>query len=207
MADQFVQQEHIVITSAEIVHMMSDPMRIRIGEALNEPRSAKEIATIFDMPVTRLYYHINLMEEHGMIQVVDTQIVSGLVEKKYQMIARNFSIDGDIFSGDPKVGRRVDELVGAIFETVRRQLRLLVSKLEAQHDEDNRPSDNLIKISYSLVSLTPTELESFEAELDRLIERYDPDQADLSPDAEVYSFAAVLYPNIEAKEIAGTSGK
>ena len=207
MADQFVQHEHIIINSVETVHMMSDPMRIRIAEVLSEPRSVKEVAAIFNVPVTRLYYHINLMEEHGIIQVVDTQIISGLVEKKYQLIAKNFSIDDDIFSSDPKVGRRVDEMVGAIFENVRRQLRLLISTREMQRDEDGTKADDRIKLNYNLVALTPDELESFDAEIEKLIERYAPDRAERSPDAQVYGFTVALYPNIEAEEINSIGNK
>lgn len=214
--NEIVQHEHIVITNAETVRMMSDPMRIRIVGALNEPHTVKELATLFDVPVTRLYYHINLMEEHGMIQVVDTQIISGLIEKRYQAIARTFGIDGHLFNSDPKIHRRVDEIVGALFDNVRRQLRLLITKRQEESDKavhserDNQEEsiredcspENMITLNYSVLALSPTEAKEFEAELDALVDRYDPDRNSLSQDAKPYSFTALFFPDVETEEIS-----
>ena len=35
------------------------------------------------MKPNRLYYHVNLLEEHGLIRVTDTRLVSGIVERTY----------------------------------------------------------------------------------------------------------------------------
>lgn len=198
MTDTNLQHEHIVITDPKIVKMMSDPMRMRIAEALtSEARTAKELATVFDVPVTRLYYHIGLMEEHGMIQVVDTQMVSGIQEKRYQLIARNFSVDGHLFNEEPKPGRRVDEMIGAIFDNARRQLRLAIAEREAQ-----KGTEATIVVGQNVLALTPAQLEKVEAELDALSDRFDPDRADLEEDAELYSLTFTLFPNVEAQTLA-----
>lgn len=198
MTKSITQYEHVTITDPKIVKMMSDPMRMRIAEALtSEPRTVKELASVFDVPVTRLYYHIGLMEEHGMIYVAGTQMVSGIQEKRYQLIARNFSLDGDILRTDPKPGRRIDEMIGALFDNARRQLRLLLSQRSSGQTTEAR-----VAIGQNVLALTPAQLELVEAELDGLSNRFDPDRADLEEDAELYSLTFTLFPNVEAQMLA-----
>lgn len=205
MTETKIQHEHVVITNTETVKMMSDPLRMRIAEALTEPHTTKDLAQVFDVPVTRLYYHIGLMEEHGMIQVVDTQMVSGIQEKRYQLIARNFSIDGDIFRFDSSAKRSIDEMVAALFDNARRQLRILVANrsVDEKISEDGTGSEDGVAISLqqSLIALTPDERDELDAELESILHRYSPDRADLPPDADLFSLTYALFPNVEAEAL------
>ena len=54
MNENTTRPEHAVITDPKIVKLMSDPLRMRIADALaSEPRTVKELATVFNVPVTR----------------------------------------------------------------------------------------------------------------------------------------------------------
>ncbi|MEI7555011.1 helix-turn-helix domain-containing protein [Candidatus Chlorohelix sp.] len=77
---------------------MADPMRQSIMEKVCDmPINAKQISAHLNIPVTKLYYHLNMMEEYGLIKVVGTRLVSGILEKQYQSSAYTFLINRSLF--------------------------------------------------------------------------------------------------------------
>ena len=75
------------ITDLESLKVLADPLRLSILEYLMKPSTVKRIAEKLGKPPTKLYYHFNLLEQHGLIQLVDTRVVSGIIEKHYQATA------------------------------------------------------------------------------------------------------------------------
>lgn len=66
--------------------------------------TVKQIAAKLNIPPTKLYYHFKQLEEHGLIRVVDTRLVSGIVEKLYQARAYSYRVDKGLLS--PRYTRR-----------------------------------------------------------------------------------------------------
>lgn len=98
MAEQYNLQERMVIKDVETLKAISDPLKIQILEAmLGGPRTVKQIAADLNMPTTKLYYHMNVLEERGLVQVVDTRIVSGIIEKIYYITALSITVDPALF--------------------------------------------------------------------------------------------------------------
>jgi len=83
-------QAEFVIQDIETLRAISDPLRIRLLELMAQPQTVKEIASQLGVGKTKLYYHLNLMEKHGIIRVVRTRIVSGILEKSYQVTAFSY---------------------------------------------------------------------------------------------------------------------
>lgn len=65
---------------------LSDPVRIQIFEELwHGPRSAKELAVAAGLAPDRLYYHLRLLEQAGIIEVGEYRpLPSGQVERVYR---------------------------------------------------------------------------------------------------------------------------
>ena len=53
------------ITEPSQFEALTSGLRMRILQMFHEPSSVREVAERLDMPVTRLYYHVNLLEESG----------------------------------------------------------------------------------------------------------------------------------------------
>lgn len=71
---------------------LTHPMRLRLVESLaDRPMTTKQVAEILDEDPLKLYYHMNVLEEVGLIEVVETQIKGNLVEKHYRSVARQFT--------------------------------------------------------------------------------------------------------------------
>ena len=124
-----------LIDNLETLKVYFDPMRSQLMRTVAyNPRTVQEIAQELDVPFTRLYYHMNLLEKHGLIRVVETRNLSGAVEEKYyQISARSFVIDRALLTvssddGDEKsdgleiiLGTMFDDTMGAIRTSIRAQ--------------------------------------------------------------------------------------
>lgn len=85
-------QDTMLISDLETLKVLADPLRLSILEYLVKPSTVKRIAEKLGKPPTKLYYHFNLLEQHGLIQLVDTRVVSGIIEKHYQASARSYHV-------------------------------------------------------------------------------------------------------------------
>lgn len=111
-----------VVSDLETLKVLSDPLRmdiLRLVATANISGSfctVKEISEKLQIPPTKLYYHINLLEKHGLLLIGDTQIVSGIIEKQYQIVAEDITVDKDILNTD-EISE--DEQLESLLETIR----------------------------------------------------------------------------------------
>ena len=88
------------IRSLEALRALVDSQRHRIVTMLMERAlTAREIADRLGIGRTRLYYHLAMLEQHGIIYVADTRVVSGILERRYRAAARTFRVDRALLSG------------------------------------------------------------------------------------------------------------
>ena len=71
--------DEMVIDNLETLKVLADQLRKRIMEQFDEPSTVKEVARKLGTSPSKLYYHVNLLEEHGLLKVTDTRIVSGII--------------------------------------------------------------------------------------------------------------------------------
>ncbi len=86
----------MAIGDPEAFKVLYEPVRFQIVRLLDEPMTAKEIADSVDRPLTSLYYHLNLLSEHGLITVVEDRVSGRSVERVFRRSADAFSATGDV---------------------------------------------------------------------------------------------------------------
>jgi DNA-binding IclR family transcriptional regulator len=90
-------RDELVIGDLETLRALTDRTRLRLIEAFSrgggEPRTVKDVAAELGEPPTKLYYHVNMLEQHGLLVVAGSRLVSGIVEKRYAPAARDFRVD------------------------------------------------------------------------------------------------------------------
>lgn len=124
MAEEVGFDEEFTIKDLETLKVIADPLRIQILKTLRRPRTVKSIADELDMPATKLYYHVNQMEKHGLIRVVETNIVSGIIEKQYQATARNYRVDEGLLTDKSRfTGENLEALIMAILDDTKDEIR------------------------------------------------------------------------------------
>lgn len=90
--------ENRQVTEVETARALMEPMRLAILRALTQrglrKLTAKEIAEELDEGQTKLYRHLKQLEEHGLVHVAETRVVSGIIEKRYAASQKRLTIDG-----------------------------------------------------------------------------------------------------------------
>ncbi len=116
------------IGDAEALKLLADPLRSRILDLLRaQVQTAKELAQTLNLSPKKLYYHLKLLEERGLIRIVSTRIVSGIIEKSYRATAYLFLFDDDVFRSSANAESQLPPGLQAVFETTRIQLELSVA--------------------------------------------------------------------------------
>lgn len=97
-AEQVALLQEVVrtVTDVDTIKALADPTRLAILRALSRdrlPKSAKELAEDLDQPQTKLYRHLKVLQEAGLIEPAGTRVVSGIVETKYRAMQAGVSID------------------------------------------------------------------------------------------------------------------
>ena len=190
----FVPQAELVIQDLETLRALSDPLRLRILELLAQPQTAKTIAANLSMGKTKLYYHLNLLEKHGIIRVVRTRVVSGIIEKSYQVTALSFRPAKELLSSGEEGQAQGAAIIDSILDATRRDL---VHGLQAGTVEIGT-DDRLRKMLLGRVvmMLTPAQAASFFERLQALLAetaQYEEQTAEGHP----YALTLAFFPKAE----------
>ena len=162
----------LLVTELETLRVGSDALRARILDRLRAaPLTAKELAVQLGLAAKQLYYHLNLMERHGLIRVVRTRIVSGIIEKQYRATAYLFLFDKSVFVSRP--GAADAELppgIGMVFDTTRNQLAHSYEVGEI-HGED-APLHRRLLMIWSTARMSPERAAELHARLEALAHEF-----------------------------------
>lgn len=194
-----------VVNDLETLKVLADPLRIQIIELVtHEARTVKQVAAVLDLPPTKLYYHIKLLEEHHLIRVVDTRIVSGIVEKQYQATALSYHVNKALFSPTSPTGLKgLDVMLRGLFEDARADIEESVAEgvidVYAAEDSD-QPVSRVLMIARNTLYLRPDRADEFYRRLRALIREYlgEDERLSGSPDEQSYGLLVTLYPSIRS---------
>ncbi len=88
-----------LITDLETLQVVADPLRLRLLALLRrEPQTVKILAAALAIAPTKLYYHIKLLEAHGLIRVAGVRPGAGPTEKEYEITAYRLAVDRALLS-------------------------------------------------------------------------------------------------------------
>jgi DNA-binding transcriptional ArsR family regulator len=194
--EQLRPDEELVITNLETLKVISEPLRLQILELLaDEPRTVKQLAGELSMAATRLYYHVNLLELHGLIRVTGTRIVSGIIEKQYQVSACRFRVERSLLSLAPTEGDdTLDRLVSSLFEQMRGEIRASARRGLIDFSPA-APRDRTLHIARTLGRMPPQHAAEFYVRLEALVQEFDAIAADVpNDDPHIYGLAVIMYP-------------
>lgn len=202
MPDTPTPAQQMVISDLDTLKVLSDSFRKAILEAIHhagQPLTVKQIAAALEVDASKLYYHMRLLEQHELVFVAETRVISGIIEKQYQISAIQFIVHGSLLTpGDPA---SYDDVVSLMLEEARREILasqaagLLPPPAADQPPADLRPYT--LRKSIGRFA-NQAQAEAFVARLLDLLNEFaaGPDDAAQSfPDeAQRYSFLFALYP-------------
>ncbi len=157
------------IDDVETMEMLTDPTRLEILELAMVPRSVSEIAAAMDVPRTRLYHHVKLLEDAGMLAVAETRTAGAMTEKIYQVAAYSFQpSDRLLETATPK--DQAEAVMASLLGTTRGDFIRAVAEEKFPLTRSN--DRKRVSLGRRLTTMTEDELDSFLTELDELFEKY-----------------------------------
>jgi DNA-binding transcriptional ArsR family regulator len=103
------------LTTLKQLKALADPLRLRVLEAfVQQPATTKQVATLLGENPTKLYHHVQILEEAGMLRLVETRKNRGTVEKYYRAVAEDFTVDRKLLEVT-RGARRATGGYGAVF--------------------------------------------------------------------------------------------
>lgn len=154
------------IESTDSLKVIAHGLRMQLMHLLKYAKTVKELAEAVNITQTKLYYHINLLEEHGLIEVVDTNIVSGIIEKQYQAVARKYAVSHQLLGDENTAPAR---LLDTILASVRDDFERGYSAGLITLDPNTRKHEML----RTTVKMNRTDIPAFQEELVALIRKFD----------------------------------
>lgn len=192
-----VQLDSYQINELAQVKALSHPLRMRIIETLaaSEPMTTKQVAEVLEEKPTRLYHHVALLEEVGLIRLTHTRQNRGATEKYYEAIARQFSAGVDVFSDENEQAQKsaLRPMINTVFGNTTSELLRLVNNLQS----DDMLEEEAI-VSYVEMHLTQEQIDEVQLRLKGVLDYLQgletDDDADKKEDLRKYRLTMAYYP-------------
>ncbi|HTI14192.1 MAG TPA: winged helix-turn-helix domain-containing protein [Dictyobacter sp.] len=84
----------LIVNSAQQFKALGDPLRMRILRIVqHQPATAKQVAQALQVAPGTIGYHLQVLEEAGLVQVVARRVTHGIIARYYTRTARIFKFD------------------------------------------------------------------------------------------------------------------
>lgn len=117
------------ITTGCQIEALANPLRTRILRHAREPITVAVLAERFGIPPTRLYYHVNLLVNEGMLVQVDERKSGARIEKIYLRTAGDFRLGPELAEEIGDTRKAAAAATGLLFDPSRADVEDLIEKV------------------------------------------------------------------------------
>lgn len=192
----FEPASEMVISDLETLRVLADPLRLSILEYLMKPGTVKRIAAKIDKPPTKLYYHFNLLEKHQLIQMVDTRVVSGIIEKHYQASAKVYRVDAHLLTpGADSFEEGLELTLGSLLADTKNEITTSLRE-RAINPNAEQDEQRYYTLAQARMHLTNAQFREFNKRLYTLVKEFEgaiSGANEGNPDAHLYKLLHVFY--------------
>ena len=184
-------EDTLVLNSVEQLKIFADPLRQQLLQAFCcNPATIKQIAEQIGEKPTRLYHHVDLLEQNGFLEVVEIRQVRGTLEKHYQTVARKIIVDHALVGSlEEEAGET--EVKNIVMNTI--QACLVDARDNFSDQTGQKTSQPVVILAQAKLQLSPAQLTALEDKLDSILQDIS-EIEDEGEAQEVYSFTAACFP-------------
>lgn len=187
------QLDVMEIEDPEVFEVLNNTLRMRILRRLVEPNSIRGVAEELNVPPTRLYYHVNMLEEAGIIEVVETRKVGAMLQKIYRTTAKSFRPSPRLSESDVPPHELAKIMSGVVLDGARVDAIEGLTRGLASRKSGDPESKIPGSIGRTLGFFNAEEARKFGEKLEEFIEaEFDSDRS--ASDRDEYSFTYVFFP-------------
>lgn len=174
------------------IEAISSPVRVRILRLARAPITVAELAERMGVPNTRLYYHVNLLVEQGMLTQVDERKSGARIEKIYLRTADTYQLGTELAEAIGDHRRAAEAATAVLLDPARAELEdVLVEFFEGRQP--------IAHFGRTVAHLTSDEAGEFGKRFDELARDFRKANNTEEPHRIAYSLTAALVP-IEIEE-------
>lgn len=166
-----------IVSDVDTLKAMADPLRMRVLQLLMAEYArawtTKDIAAAVSISPTKLYYHLNLLEARGLIEVRDTRMINGIVERHYGSGQRRLSFTHGWTGETAETGAEsVGEMVATLFDQVRNEI---VGGLHsgAIYPSRDAPEGKRMIVSHQVATVSPERAPELRVRIAELIRDFE----------------------------------
>lgn len=187
------QLDVMEVDDPEVFEVLNNTLRTRILRRLVEPNSIRGVAEELNVPPTRLYYHVNMLEEAGIIAVVETRKVGAMLQKIYQTTAKSFRPSPRLAESDLAPEELAKIMSGVVLDGARVDAIEALTKTFVRQRSGDQGSKIPGSIGRALGFFNAEEARKFGEKLEKFIEdEFDRDRSPSGRDE--YSYTYVFFP-------------
>ena len=198
--EEFKPAQFLEIKDLETLKVIADPLRAQVMEILiPEALTVNQVAERLGLSASKLYYHVNLLEKHGLVKVEDTRVIGNIIERHYRAASSSLTVDPELFSFSTDQGKEnINALLSATIDATRDDLlrSLQARSFALEHGAREQPRRVIINRLVSRIS--DERAGEFQERLVALLKEFeDADAGDSAPEAslQTYALTVVLYPS------------
>lgn len=187
-------KDTITLSTIEEIKTYSDPYRLRIITFLRnskEEATVKEIADYLGEVPAKIHYHIKKLERAGIIELVRTKEIKGIIAKYYYLTATNYLIEGEEIRNQTKkvYKSQVLNIVNEYYEKSKeKSIETLIKKF-------NTNESNAISIISRDINIDEELFKEFDQELRSLVKKYEVLAEESSEKSKCHIFSVCLNQN------------
>ena len=157
--------EEFIARDIPTLKAMAEPLRMRLVMLLDHgDLTVKEMAAKLGVPPTRLYYHVRILEQHGLLRVASTRMVSGIEERRYASTAKTINVSDELLSSPA-----IADVLKAMFDLARVELVLALAQGGPPPGD---PTGTVPMLMSTRAFLAPEEIAEFNERMIELIGEY-----------------------------------
>jgi DNA-binding transcriptional ArsR family regulator len=164
------------IADVETIKALSDPLRLRILEVMTaghgETFTVKRLAGSLGVSQTKLYHHVNLLAERGLINPAGQRVVSGIIETSYRIGQLKINLDRSLLAGDSP---ELHDVLVTVFDSARDDIERGLRSGVIGIAEDADPATKLL-LSKGLARLSPERAAELRTRILELFNEFDADE-------------------------------
>ena len=150
------------VASVGQLEALSSPVRMRILRHAGTHITVAELAERLGVPQTRLYYHINLLVDEGLLEQVDTRKSGARIERIYQRAAAQYRLSPELAQSVGDDRKAAELAASVILEPARVEIEDSIEKVF-------RGGDPAGSFGRTVVRLSDEDVERFSRRLEELI--------------------------------------
>jgi len=184
----FEPAPEMLIGDLETFQLLLERLRMSILQLLlHRALPVRTLAEELGVPVTRLYYHVNLLEDAGIITVVDVRKAGAMMQKVYRASAYDYRPASDLVESAENPAEAARLAVTMVLNSARTDAERVLAERFADPEGEHRTKGALAR---SMLRMSPDQVEELSAKILELVDQYQ------TPDAEgdLVGLTFLLFP-------------